>query len=365
MEHMRNNRRIERWPNAARVFAILVAALLPLSISAISNQKLPQRSSSGVSTGTPGQQPAAPSRTAQNPNDPAAWGSNHVGKPIPEYVHGDECLFCHRNTIGATWQKNAHGVTVRQEEDAPELQAIVRKQPALARVATQIEYFLGSRHRVRFLKKDGYGKFALLNTQAVLAPDSQVDKWIDVDKLSWDKERFGNRCAGCHATGVDATTKTFTAFGLDCYACHGDVTLEHTKDTSRIWLSRKRRDDARAITSICAQCHLRLGKSRSTGLPYPNNFIAGDNLFQDYEVDFAKADDESLNPGDRHILRNVRDVVVRGQLTTTCLTCHQLHENSTAMHLAAPAGPICADCHGVKFTKAVKPYIVHSSLCEY
>ena len=356
---------------AARVFAVLAAVFLPLSISALSNQTLEtglhQRPSSGFSaTATVGQQPAAPPRTVQSANDPAAWGGNHIGRPIPEYVHGDECLFCHRNDIGTTWQKNAHGVTVRQGEDAPVLQALVRKQPALSHVANEIEYFLGSRHRVRFLKKDGYGKFALLNAQAVLGPDSQVDKWIDADKLSWDKERFGNRCAGCHATAVDSTAKTFAAFGLDCYACHGDVTLEHTKDTSLIWLSRKRRDDARAITSICAQCHLRLGKSRSTGLPYPNTFIAGDNLFQDYEVDFSKADDESLNPGDRHILRNVRDVVLRGQLVTTCLTCHQVHENSSAKHRAGAIGPICGDCHvGRKLILETKPYVVHNSLCEY
>ena len=143
------------------------------------------------------------------------------------------------------------------------------------------------------------------------------------------------------------------------------ATLEHTKDISLMWLSKQRRDDARAITSICAQCHLRFGKSRSTGLPYPNNFIAGDNLFQDYEVDFARADDESLNPGDRHILRNVRDVVLRGRQATTCLTCHEVHANSTAKHLTATAGQICADCHGTKFILRVKPYAVHSSLCEY
>ena len=98
---------------------------------------------------------------------------------------------------------------------------------------------------------------------------------------------------------------------------------------------------------------------------YPNNFIAGDNLFQDYQVDFARADDESLNPGDRHILRNVRDVVVRGQQATTCLTCHQVHANSIAKHSAATRGAICADCHGTKFTLEVKPYAVHSALCEY
>ncbi len=27
---------------------------------------------------------------------PAAPGNNHVGQPVPEYLTGDECLFCHR-----------------------------------------------------------------------------------------------------------------------------------------------------------------------------------------------------------------------------------------------------------------------------
>ena len=293
--------------------------------------------------------------------DPAAWGGNHVGKPIPEYVHGDECLFCHRNTIGATWQKNAHGVTVRQGEDAPELQALTRKLPELSSVVNEIGYFLGSRHRVRFLKKSGYGKFSILNLQALLGSNA-IEKG---ESPAWDNEKFGRRCAGCHATAVDANTNAFTAFGIDCYACHGLATLDHSNNTALMWLSKKRRDDARAITSICAQCHVRFGKSRSTDLPYANNFIAGDNLFQDFAVDFMKADDESLNPSDRHVLRNVRDVVVRGDLSTFCLTCHDVHVSSTSRHSQARRGAICADCHGAKFTPQVKPYDVHSPLCEY
>ena len=301
--------------------------------------------------------------------DPASWGANHVGKPIPEYVHGDECLFCHRNTIGITWQKNAHGLTVRQGEDAPELQTLAGKLPELSTVVNEIGYFLGSRHRVRFLKKGGYGKFSLLNLQAVLGA-TVTDKGSVIDKgsgdsSSWDKEKFGSRCAGCHATAVDPNTNSFAAFGIDCYACHGDATLEHSKNTSLMWLSKKRRDDARAITSICAQCHIRSGKSRSTGLPYGNNFIAGDNLFQDFAIDFAKVGDETLNPADRHVLRNVRDVAVRGELSTFCLTCHDVHVSSTSRHSQARRGAICADCHGTKFTPQVKPYEVHSALCEY
>ena len=40
--------------------------------------------------------------------DPAGWGSDHVGQPVPEYVDGNECLFCHRNDVGVTWSDNRH-----------------------------------------------------------------------------------------------------------------------------------------------------------------------------------------------------------------------------------------------------------------
>ncbi|MGE0882378.1 MAG: multiheme c-type cytochrome [Blastocatellales bacterium] len=297
--------------------------------------------------------------------DPAAWGGNHIGKPIPEFVHGDECLFCHRNTIGATWQDNAHGVTVRHREDAPELREILKSQPGLDSLAQEIEYFLGSRHRVRFLKKEGYGKFAILNTQAILSSDRKVWRWESIENPVWDKEKFANQCAGCHTTGVDATTKTFAGFGLDCYTCHGDVNLDHTNDISIVLLSKKRRNDARVITSLCAQCHLRGGRSRASGLPYPNNFIAGDNLFQDFIVDWARADDVSLNAGDRHIWRNVRDVAVGGDESITCLNCHQIHANTSFKHRRVLRAPICTECHATDSFKNPKSYSVHNSLCEY
>ncbi|PYT30341.1 MAG: hypothetical protein DMG57_08835 [Acidobacteria bacterium] len=313
--------------------------------------------------------------------DPAAWGSNHVGQPIPEYVHGDECLFCHRFSVGPGWQKNAHGITVRQAEDAPELASLVKSQPALAPVAQQIDYFLGSRHHVRFLHKHGYGKFELLNTRAGLinlqrvisatltgrdlGPGGKPQAWVNLEKPAWDLGKFADRCAGCHTTAVDPKTREFTAFGLDCYVCHGDVSLDHTHDTSTIWLSKKHQNDALSVTSICAQCHLRAGHSKATGLAYADNFVAGDNLFQDYQVDFSRADDPALNPGDRHVFENVRDVVLNGG-KTTCLSCHRVHDQSTSRHRLVLTGPICLNCHhatGPK--KTVKPYIAHSEICEY
>jgi len=123
----------------------------------------------------------------------------------------------------------------------------------------------------------------------------QLEQLIGEMGGAWDKDVFANRCAGCHSTAVETATTNFSAFGHDCYVCHGVVDLNHTGDTRLMLLSKKRRDGPEVLTSICAQCHLRGAKSQSTGLPYPNQFVPGDNLFKDYEVKFALADDASLS----------------------------------------------------------------------
>ena len=131
-------------------------------------------------------------------------------------------------------------------------------------------------------------------------------------------------------------------------------------------LAKKRHDSPAAVTSICAQCHIRFGKSKSSGLPYPNNFVAGDNLFKDFQVDWALADDPQINPADRHVLDNVRDVVVNGRDTMTCLSCHEVHTGSTKRHRDVPEQKYCAHCHEPgKSLKEHIPYEIHSSRCQY
>jgi doubled CXXCH motif protein len=300
--------------------------------------------------------------------DPAAWGRDHVGVRVPDFVPGDECLFCHRSTVGSNWKDTVHGAAVRHREDAPALDRAIADAAPLAAVARDVEYTLGSRHRARLLKTNGFGAFALLDVQAVLTPTGGVERWTDAASPAWDGSRFAERCAGCHATAVDAKTRQFSAFGLDCYTCHGDVTLEHTKDTTLMWWSQKRRNstefaEVQAMTSICAQCHLRGGRSRTTGLPYANTFIAGDNLFKDYAVDLAAPQE---NPGDGHVFRTVRDVALGGGDTPTCLTCHRVHADSSARHASAPRSAVCMDCHEFDGPQVrTKSYRVSSAVCEY
>lgn len=265
---------------------------------------------------------------------------DHVGQPVPKYVTGDECLFCHRVKVADTWQQNPHALTVHPR---PEDEASEKNFPSDA------AYILGAHPPHRGLKEDGYGKYDLLSH----------------DGKSWAREAFALRCAGCHTTAVDPKAHTFSASSLDCYTCHGVAPENHPNDISLVWLSKKHTRDPKQIVSICGQCHLRGGKSKSSGLPYPNNFVAGDDLFQDFHVDFSKAGDAGMSPNDRHIYTNARDVVLHAS-DVTCLSCHKVHDNNTAKHRLVLTGPICLDCHYAEGPKRkVRQSVAKSDVCEY
>src|SRR5262249_44913434 len=145
-------------------------------------------------------------------------------------------------------------------------------------------------------------------------------------------------------TAVNPQTHAFAEPYIDCFSCHGDAPEEHANDAKLMPLAKARKDSAAAVTSVCASCHARFGKSKASGLPYPTNFVAGDNLFKDFQVDFAVADDPKLNPADAHVMQNVRDVVLHGRESTTCLSCHDVHTGSSKKHRELAVTQYCEHC---------------------
>src|SRR5436305_8939142 len=51
---------------------------------------------------------------------------DHIGKPLPDYMTGDQCLLCHQRVVGPTWQKEPHAWTIREVGVPP----VVAKAPA-------------------------------------------------------------------------------------------------------------------------------------------------------------------------------------------------------------------------------------------
>lgn len=308
---------------------------------------------------------AQPVPAQQPPLEPAAWGSDHVGKPVPAFISGDECLFCHRD-VGPTWGANRHGQTIRTADSNATAFKALLQSPETKGLAAEVELLLGGSNRQRFLKRsEQHGKLDLLSADWVPPRDGADGKFTKAENPRWDSQAFGGRCAGCHASGVDSSKQTFTAISLDCFACHGEVPEKHTTQGSLVILSPHGRQSPAAVTSICAQCHLRTGVSRSSGLPFANNFVAGDNLFRDFSVDLSDAAILKLNRGDRHVQENVRDVVLLGRESVTCLSCHSIHKQSSKKHRLVADGNLCRNCHGTESKKERIAYEAHSSVCGY
>ncbi len=298
--------------------------------------------------------------------DPSDWGGDHVGKPVPEYLTGDECLFCHRGNVGPGWASNRHNLTLHGlEANSPGLAAIKRELGDAK--ASEVKIEMGGRILSRFLKpSDVYGKLELFSAEWTPVSAGKPGALRNTMNPHWDAKMFADKCAGCHATGVDSKTRAVSSPSLDCFTCHGEVDPKHSKDTTLVHLSRKRNDPARLAISVCAQCHGRGGHSRSSGLPYPNNFVAGDNLFRDFQLDLSSQAIEKLDPADRHIMENIRDVVISGQNDVTCLTCHQVHKQSTLPHRRLVKSAICLDCHNATGSMKIrKTHEVHSKTCGY
>jgi len=302
---------------------------------------------------------------AAQARDPAAWGSDHVGKPVPNFTSGDECLFCHRD-VGPGWPTNRHGQTVRVADSSSPAVAALLEAPQFKRLGGEVGFLMGGRIQQRFLKPSaGHGRLDLLSVRWIPSKSGADGRLAQLEQPQWDSRIFGARCAGCHATAVDSAKQTFAAVSLDCFVCHAEPPEKHTTDGSLAILSPRRREAAAAVTSVCAQCHLRGGVSTSSGLPYANSFVAGDNLFRDFRVDLSDAAIATLNPGDRHVQENVRDVVVLGREGVTCLSCHNVHQQSGQKHRDVADGAICLNCHTADSKKTRVRYEVHSKTCDY
>jgi predicted CXXCH cytochrome family protein len=311
---------------------------------------------------------AAHSQPSDEPKrlDPAVWGSDHVGKPVPEYTTGDECLFCHREKIGTGWGANRHNLTIRPADDAPAALEALRKSDAKEFVDA-VKFVMGDQHLQRFLKPaKEYGKFDLLSAEWAPPRDGKQGRLVSANRPHWDAAQFADSCAGCHTTAVDPKEKAFSAVSLDCFTCHGSVPAEHAKKPELAHLSPKRKDEARVVTSICAQCHVRTGKSKETGRPYSTNFVAGDNLFRDFRTDFSDEALKVLSSADRHVVENVRDVVVFGREAVTCLSCHDVHGRSSKKHHRVAEADSCLTCHNADGPKRDrKPFSNFSKTCGY
>ncbi len=220
-----------------------------------------------------------------------------LARSIADYPTGDSCLFCHRNEIGSSWLANSHAWTIRP----------VGEPPAVSPVPADATHVIGNEH-FRPLKQNGYGKFALRT----------------LGDTSWQGNVFEKQCAGCHTTAVNPQSGEFSSIALDCYSCHGNVPEDHATRKGTALLSRTRPNADHEVISICGSCHLRGGRSKTSGRPYPHAYVAGGDLFKDFQVDLKRDSKAQLDSSDSHVYLKTR-AVLQGGSDKSCVDCHRIH----------------------------------------
>src|ERR1700689_86922 len=98
----RQTKRVRVSPTSLSVALVVLSWALCLAIGVIY---------AGPGPGAPAGSADKKAESAQS-NSTSEWG-DHVDAPLPEYVTGEECLFCHRDDWGNRWAKNYHQRTVR------------------------------------------------------------------------------------------------------------------------------------------------------------------------------------------------------------------------------------------------------------
>ena len=299
-------------------------------------------------------------------DDTTTWGTDHINQEVPEYSTGGECLFCHRDYVGPRWPHNAHSLSMRVPEAEEPAMTSLRKTEGGDAIADEVTMMLGAQEHIRYLKKlPAYGKAAILDgTFHVKAGGGTLDP---ATGLKWDDDLFNNKCAGCHATAIDPETAGFGSPGLDCFVCHGIVAEDHATVPGTAIFSTRKAGDPRIEVASCGQCHLRGGKAKSNDRPYPNNFVPGDNLLRDFQVDFSEESLKGMDIIEQHIFANSRHVLVGKKTAVTCTSCHSIHGESTKKHTELAETKYCTICHepGKAMNDVKLPSPRQSKTCQY
>lgn len=195
------------------------------------------------------------------------------------------------------------------------------------------------------------------------------------------EDDFIIKCAGCHVTGLNTNTGTWTDNGIACEACHGSAG-NHVIVPNSDNITNPRYLSASDQTDICAQCHtLGFNKSDST-YPYPIGYMPNAKMLRDsvtrssyvlnnFFTAFSPADLSSQgNFYSENILSSTQDSVYAGQEFNdfvqskhyksniiSCTTCHSSHvANYKGQMLKTTFEQTCYPCHGTSFDiNAVMP----------
>lgn len=129
----------------------------------------------------------------------------------------------------------------------------------------------------------------------------------------WKSLGEPGECLVCHTTGYSATTSTYTAEGVTCEACHGEVVADHPPAVVPI----------RADTEYCGTCHTTtLGEWRLTGHAAAEVGCSDCHNPHSQAALFENPDEMCINCHKDDIGEHQNDIHIKKDIG--CVECHAL-----------------------------------------
>jgi hypothetical protein len=217
----------------------------------------------------------------------------------------------------------------------------------------EILYTIGSQWKQRFLiEKDGTLYIAPIQYNL------ETDRWVDYHEDDWKERPWLKKCGGCHATGANLETNTFTEPGVGCEECHGKGSWHVALPKTDVFNKRKTIINPAKLTpgvavQICGSCHNRGKSTQVKGAGWPVGYEPGKSLSYYYkstsyeagDVKHVYANEFSKGHHQQFIDWAQSKHKAEGVTCTACHYAHQLGMPNTQYQTRQSGSNQCLSCH--------------------
>lgn len=262
----------------------------------------------------------------------------------PDYIGSDKCGQCHAakyESFLGTW----HARILRPASEETVTGDFTSSDPDLTFTVDEVAYVVGGQFSERYLT-EVEGELYVLPAQWNVAPG----EWVPYHPEDWRDRPYTRYCAGCHTTGFDAETDTWSETGVQCEACHGPGSEHVALAGDRTKIINPASLDIQAETDICGQCHSR-GTDPTGVYEFPIDFEPGGPLKLEDAFVFASDDeyfwpDGSSRAHHQEYLDWKQSPHAAG---VSCIFCHVSHSPGETAHRTRWVGNHrCVICHEEK-----------------
>lgn len=277
-----------------------------------------------------------------------------------QYAGSKTCESCHAGYY-ESWKDSAHNKMIRPAVFEGADQTVVadfsKPDPNRPFERKDVKWVIGHRWKQRFIGVvDGQevvfpGQWSI--KEAKWLPYTGKADWWYPQHPDWKTRSNFKLCAGCHSTGTDVASGTWTEQNITCESCHGPGKAHAAKPAIDNIVNPARLSTERSI-EVCMACHQAGKPSGTEEYAWAVGYQPGKKLadfWHGFEPEPGKQTSEFWDNGTAHKNRvqgNTFTHSVMYHNGLQCSACHDAHgsRNLSMTLKSASTNALCTTCHG-------------------